>query len=63
MRICPCGGLLTQHPLTNNREAWTCRSCGRYEIVEIKTPSINSLCYANSRNALLVGTYRKNVWQ
>jgi len=42
MRICPCGGVLTQHQLTNNREAWTCRSCGRYEVVEMKTPSNNS---------------------
>ena len=38
MRICKCGGIVGQHQLTNNREAWTCRSCGRYEIVEVKKP-------------------------
>jgi butyrate kinase len=38
MRICKCGGVVGQHQLTNNREAWTCRSCGRYEIVEVKKP-------------------------
>jgi hypothetical protein len=59
MRICPCGGLVTQHPLTNNREAWTCRSCGRYEIVEIKTPSINSFAILMfARLCLLVRTYK-----
>ena len=35
MRICKCGGVVGQHQLTNNREAWTCRSCGRYEVVEL----------------------------
>lgn len=38
MRICKCGGIVGQHQLTNNREAWTCRSCGRYENVELKKP-------------------------
>jgi hypothetical protein len=32
MRLCQCGGKITQHPLTKNREAWNCHSCGRYEI-------------------------------
>lgn len=34
MRICECGGIVRQHGLTNNREAWTCNACKRYEIVE-----------------------------
>ena len=41
MRVCKCGGIVGQHHLTNNREAWTCRSCGRYEIVELKKPEPN----------------------
>ena len=36
MRLCKCGGMITQHQLSNDREAWTCRSCGRYEIIEQK---------------------------
>ena len=35
MRICKCGGIVGQHQLTNNREAWSCRSCGRYEIFDV----------------------------
>ena len=30
-RQCACGGVLTIHQLTGEREAWTCRQCGRYE--------------------------------
>jgi hypothetical protein len=37
MRICNCGGVLTQHnlvPVENEpREAWTCTECQRYEII------------------------------
>ena len=33
MRQCKCGGQIRQHQLTNNREAWTCNDCGRYEVV------------------------------
>ena len=33
MRICKCGGKITQHELTGNREAWHCRACGRYEAI------------------------------
>jgi hypothetical protein len=29
---CQCGGKIRQHQLTNNREAWTCNECGRYEV-------------------------------
>jgi len=32
MRVCKCGGIVGQHELTKGREAWTCRSCGRYEV-------------------------------
>jgi hypothetical protein len=41
MRICKCGGVVSQHQLTNNREAWTCKSCGRYEIFEVNKPEPN----------------------
>ena len=33
-RQCSCGGIVRQHGLTNNREAWTCGACGRYEIIQ-----------------------------
>lgn len=36
MRICKCGGVVRQHGLTNNREAWTCNACNRYEIIEFE---------------------------
>ena len=36
MRQCKCGGVIRQHQLVNNREAWTCNACGRYEIVELE---------------------------
>ena len=32
MRLCKCGGQVREHQLTNNRYAWTCGACGRYEI-------------------------------
>ena len=34
MRQCKCGGVIRQHELTGNREAWTCNECGRYEIIK-----------------------------
>lgn len=34
MRVCKCGGQIRQHELTKNREAWTCNSCGRYEVID-----------------------------
>lgn len=36
MRQCKCGGQIRQHQLTNNREAWTCNTCGRYEVIDLK---------------------------
>ena len=36
MRICKCSGIVRQHQLTNNREAWTCNACKRYEIFELE---------------------------
>lgn len=37
MRVCQCGGVLTQHNLVptehKSREAWTCIECQRYEII------------------------------
>jgi len=35
MRLCKCGGVVTQHELVREREAWTCRECGRYEAVPV----------------------------
>ena len=35
---CRCGGIVRQHELTNSREAWSCKQCGRYEVVE-KVPA------------------------
>jgi hypothetical protein len=29
-RACQCGGIVRQHQLTGEREAWTCNACGRY---------------------------------
>jgi DNA-directed RNA polymerase subunit M/transcription elongation factor TFIIS len=42
MRLCKCGGMVAQHQLSNDREAWTCRSCGRYEIIEQKKSEVES---------------------
>jgi hypothetical protein len=35
MKQCKCGGVITEHQLTKNREAWHCKSCGRYEIIKL----------------------------
>ena len=35
MRQCKCGGNIRQHQLTNNREAWTCNACKRYEVIDL----------------------------
>lgn len=32
MRSCKCGGIVSVHSLVDNRSAWTCKECGRYEI-------------------------------
>ena len=29
-----CGGVLSAHQLTGDREAWSCRQCGRYEALQ-----------------------------
>ena len=38
MRLCKCGGKLASHELTPTektvREAWSCESCKRYQILE-----------------------------
>ena len=39
MRQCSCGGVIRQHQLTGNREAWTCNACGRYEAIERPLPA------------------------
>ena len=35
MRQCKCGGVIRQHQLTGNREAWTCNTCERYEAIQL----------------------------
>jgi len=35
-RQCKCGGQVVQHQMTNQREAWRCTSCGRYQLVGIR---------------------------
>ena len=32
--MCPCGGVLTEYNLTNNRYVKKCKSCGRREVFE-----------------------------
>lgn len=34
-RQCQCGGTIRTHRLTNDREAWTCNACGRYEAMAV----------------------------
>lgn len=34
MRLCKCGGIVTQHALVRDREAWTCTACGRYSVIQ-----------------------------
>ena len=36
-RQCTCGGVLTSHELTGNREAWSCKQCGVYEAIQRST--------------------------
>ena len=36
MRVCRCGGVISQSLLTKNRVAWRCTECGRYEIFNDK---------------------------
>lgn len=40
-RACQCGGIVRQHQLTGEREAWTCNACRRYGAIprgEVWTP-------------------------
>jgi hypothetical protein len=36
--LCSCGGTIREHELTSEkgatRTAWTCGSCGRYEVIK-----------------------------
>lgn len=52
MKICQCGGDITQHNLTRNREAWHCKNCKRYEIFTFngKTDTINPSSVAPQDN-------------
>lgn len=52
MRVCRCGGLLTQHNLTptkkESREAWICAECGRCEVVKRLLNTNAELCYSSA---------------
>ena len=51
MRICKCGGKITQHELTGNREAWNCRGCGRYEAINRVVDESNQIDIINTSSA------------
>jgi hypothetical protein len=36
MRQCKCGGKVREHVLKENRVAWTCGDCGRYEVISLQ---------------------------
>lgn len=42
-RQCQCGGLIATHQLTDSRDAWSCKSCGRYEAVKALKPAMPQL--------------------
>jgi hypothetical protein len=37
-RQCTCGGIIRQHELTGDREAWTCNACGKYSAISRRAP-------------------------
>ena len=37
-RQCDCGGTLTIHQLTGDREAWRCLQCNRYDVKQWGLP-------------------------
>lgn len=37
-RQCQCGGVISTSQLAGNREAWKCKSCGRYDQVVTGSP-------------------------
>lgn len=42
MRLCQCGGQVSAQDLTNNRERWTCKACGRCETLESNRPDFGT---------------------
>ena len=36
MRICKCGGIVSQAELTSGKERWFCAFCKKYEIIDKK---------------------------
>lgn len=42
-RQCQCGGVIRSHQLTENREAWSCKDCGRYEAVQREEKPANPI--------------------
>ena len=37
VRICTCGARIKEHELTDNRVAWSCQGCKRYEVIRANT--------------------------
>jgi ubiquitin C-terminal hydrolase len=50
MRVCECGGIVRQHELIQNREAWTCNCCGRREVVQRQPIDLQTSEVHNSNN-------------
>lgn len=42
-RACQCGGIIRQHQLTGEREAWTCNACGRYGAIPRECPELGEM--------------------
>jgi hypothetical protein len=59
-RQCPCGGTIRQHQLTNNREAWTCNDCKRYEIINYGTKGNEMTAHDTETGSLLFWAVRKD---
>ena len=42
-RACQCGGIIRQHHLHGDREAWTCNACGRYGAIALDDAELRAL--------------------
>lgn len=74
-RQCQCGGIIASHSLTESRESWKCKSCGRSEVVEVKPADLlaerDKLKAANAELApwlswalnMLPSEEQKTTWQ
>jgi hypothetical protein len=57
-RQCTCGGIIRQHELTGEREAWTCNACGKYSAIQRKGETMTEKQTENSERA---DAHRLNV--